>query len=65
LIQCYGQGIPQDGDYGGRTRDAVKNVQRFHGFVGDKIDGVYGPKTRNVMAFPQLDAAGHNLGCWL
>lgn len=62
LIRCYGQRIAQDGHYGAATRDAVKNVQRFHGLT---VDGVYGPKTRSVMTFSKfrLDTT-HYTHCW-
>jgi hypothetical protein len=65
LNQCYGQNLTHDGDYGNATGNAVKNVQRFHRFPAADIDGVYGPQTRNAMAFPKINDAGAYVGCWI
>ncbi|MEU8139710.1 peptidoglycan-binding domain-containing protein [Streptodolium elevatio] len=64
LNECYGQGLTHDGDYGPSTRQAVVNVQTFHGFPPADRDGVYGPQTRNAMEFPAFSAGGTFLGCW-
>ncbi len=39
-----GDGV--DGDYGSKTRTAVRSFQRDHG--GLQVDGTYGPNTRNA-----------------
>lgn len=63
LRRCYGQNIAQDAQYGSATRQAVKNVQAFHGL---SADGVYGPNTRNAMAFAKyLPNGGAYVGCWI
>lgn len=64
LNECYGQGLTHDSDYGAATRQAVVNVQTFHGFPPADRDGVYGPQTRNAMAFPKFNSAGSIVGCW-
>jgi peptidoglycan hydrolase-like protein with peptidoglycan-binding domain len=61
LRRCYGQGIVWDAIYGGATRDAVRNVQRFHGITDD---GTYGPQTHKAMVFPKYDTKGNYLRCW-
>jgi hypothetical protein len=57
LIKCYGQNLGPSGDdgkYGSRTQEGVRNVQRFHNHVenaGLVVDGIYGPKTLAKMEF--------------
>jgi murein L,D-transpeptidase YcbB/YkuD len=59
---CYGQGLTVDGEYGPRTRDAVRNIQRFHGI---SADGVFGPVTNLHMAYPKYrESNGAYAGCW-
>lgn len=41
-----GQPVTIDGDFGPRTDEAVRNVQRFFGLV---VDGIVGPKTWGVI----------------
>jgi hypothetical protein len=61
LNKCYGQGIAVDGKYEGETREAVRNVQRFHNHFGAGLaeDGLYGPNTAFYMEF--VNTQGQ---CW-
>ena len=43
-----------DGDFGGNTQQAVRDVQRVYGI---RIDGVYGPQTRGALCW--LTVSGH------
>lgn len=63
LRLCYGQEpVAVDGIFGQITRRAVMNVQRFHGIT---VDGVFGPQTNLVMAWPKYDYfTGAFRGCW-
>lgn len=49
LVQCNGQSVTIDGNYGAATRQAVANVQQQHGLPAD---GAYGPSTLEVMSWP-------------
>jgi peptidoglycan hydrolase-like protein with peptidoglycan-binding domain len=49
LVQCNGQNVTIDGNYGAATSQAVANVQRQHGLPPD---GAYGPSTLEVMSWP-------------
>jgi Putative peptidoglycan binding domain len=49
LVQCNGQNVTIDGNYGAATTQAVANVQRQHGLPAD---GAYGPSTLEVMSWP-------------
>jgi len=63
LNYCYGQGLRRDGVYGPATEAAVENVQRFHGFPPEDIDGWYGPQTRAAMVWPKFrNSVYHH--CW-
>lgn len=42
--------LTPDGDYGERTKAAVKAVQELIGFKGKDIDGIWGNKTSNAFA---------------
>lgn len=65
LRRCYGQKIPWDAIYGIKTRDAVKNVQRFHKFKEEDIDGEYGSQTRAAMVWPKYrDSDNKYSHCW-
>ena len=33
----------------GSSGEGVKELQRFFGFTGSDVDGIYGPKTENAM----------------
>jgi peptidoglycan hydrolase-like protein with peptidoglycan-binding domain len=46
MVNCYGQNIAVDSNFGPATRSALINVQRQ---VGVTADGVYGPATRSRM----------------
>ncbi|MGW0218821.1 peptidoglycan-binding domain-containing protein [Micromonospora chokoriensis] len=46
LNTCYRKGLTVDGDFGGKTRDALKSVQSALGIASD---GVYGPQTARAM----------------
>lgn len=61
LFKCYGQNIAIDGMYEGQTREAVRNVQKFHNHFGAGLteDGIYGPKTMTYMEFYNTDKE-----CW-
>lgn len=43
---CYGKGLVEDGDFGGNTERALREVQDK---VGTRVDGQYGPNTRRAM----------------
>ncbi|HKA83398.1 MAG TPA: peptidoglycan-binding domain-containing protein [Acidimicrobiales bacterium] len=49
LVQCNGQSVTIDGNFGAATTQAVANVQRQHGLPAD---GAYGPATLEVMSWP-------------
>ena len=49
LVQCNGQSVTIDGNFGASTSEAVANVQRQHGLPAD---GAYGPSTLEVMSWP-------------
>jgi Putative peptidoglycan binding domain len=49
LVQCNGQSVTIDGNFGASTSQAVANVQRQHGLPAD---GAYGPATLEVMSWP-------------
>jgi hypothetical protein len=55
LNVCNGQRIPADGVNGDATRRALANVQSAHGI---RVDGGYGPATREVMAWPTAPEDG-------
>jgi hypothetical protein len=65
LQKCYGQNLGPagaDGEYGPRTQEGVRNVQRFHNQTenaGLVVDGIYGPKTAARMEF--INSLGR---CW-
>lgn len=44
------RGIEADGDFGSETLTALKNFQKWAGFSGKYIDGVYGPGTAKMLA---------------
>ncbi|WP_052302767.1 peptidoglycan-binding domain-containing protein [Cellulomonas flavigena] len=46
-----------DGDFGAKTRTAVKAVQRS---LGITVDGVYGPTTNHYMKWPGPWEGGYN-----
>ena len=50
INECYRPSprLALDGDYGPRTKAAVRRVQRR---IGTAADGIYGPKTRSLMMF--------------
>ncbi|MCJ0872678.1 peptidoglycan-binding protein [Streptomyces sp. AP-93] len=43
---CYGESLVEDGDFGGKTRDALIRTQKK---AGTAADGEYGPNTRKAM----------------
>lgn len=45
---CYGKRLDVDGDFGPRTKQAMKEVQRA---AGAEDDGIYGPEARGKMKF--------------
>ena len=49
LVDCHGQTVTVDGQYGPQTADAVVAVQRQAGIAPD---GEYGPATLEVMRWP-------------
>jgi peptidoglycan hydrolase-like protein with peptidoglycan-binding domain len=49
LVQCNGQSVTIDGNFGAATSEALKNVQRQHGLPED---GAFGPATLEVMSWP-------------
>ena len=54
LVDCYGEVVTIDGDYGSETAGAVAAVQRRAGIAPD---GEYGPATVAVMRWPAIGAA--------
>lgn len=48
LNECYGESLILDGDFGPRTRDALKRAQADEDI---SVDGGYGPQTRNALAW--------------
>lgn len=46
---CNDQTVAVDGDYGDETRRAVRAIQERGGTTPD---GIYGPRTRDVMSWP-------------
>lgn len=52
LNACYGQGLVEDGDFGGNTERAVRNVQAI---IGVPVDGRAGPITRKAMLWQAYD----------
>ncbi|SCE80783.1 Putative peptidoglycan binding domain-containing protein [Micromonospora coriariae] len=55
LNTCYRKGLTVDGDFGGKTRDALKSVQ---GSLKISQDGVYGPQTARAMNHIIAEASG-------
>lgn len=55
LNSCYSQSLRTDGEYGTRTRDAVRAAQRqinqTWAWANIAEDGEYGPQTRAYMGF--------------
>ena len=56
LVQCHGQAVTIDGEYGPETAAGVSSVQSSAGIAAD---GEYGPATLEAMRWP-VDGAG---GC--
>ncbi|MFF9340204.1 peptidoglycan-binding protein [Streptomyces sp. NPDC014773] len=48
LDECYGESLDVDGDFGPRTRDALKRAQAEEDI---SVDGGYGPQTRNALSW--------------
>ncbi|MFE5242376.1 MULTISPECIES: peptidoglycan-binding domain-containing protein [unclassified Streptomyces] len=48
LNKCYRESLDVDGDFGPRTRDALKRAQAREGI---SVDGGYGPQTRNALTW--------------
>ena len=55
LNNCYGFNLTVDGSYGTKTDQAVRGVQAARSI---RIDGVYGPQTRNAMLWSVTNSAG-------
>lgn len=56
LAGCNGQAVPVDGSYGDALGWALGAVQSAAGLT---VDGIYGPETREAMAWPtELDDGG-------
>ncbi|MFC9897742.1 peptidoglycan-binding protein [Nocardia sp. NPDC127579] len=49
LKRCYGADISVDGQFGPRTKSALKSAQRT---AGAGSDGIYGPETREKLKWP-------------
>ncbi|KAK3312223.1 hypothetical protein B0H66DRAFT_644495 [Apodospora peruviana] len=49
--ECYGASLDVDNDYGSKTKDAVKVMQKKLGLKGSNVDGIYGPQTGGLMKF--------------
>jgi hypothetical protein len=56
LNRCYGRSLTVDGNFGALTKAAVQYVQQAYGL---SPDGVYGPKTAQVMYFPGHASSGY------
>jgi peptidoglycan hydrolase-like protein with peptidoglycan-binding domain len=61
LRYCYAQDIAIDGNFGPRTRDALRRVQ---GRVGAQQDGVYGPETARKMKFSHITSTSAQHCSW-
>ncbi|KAK3364391.1 peptidoglycan-binding domain 1 protein [Lasiosphaeria hispida] len=48
LNLCYGSKLDVDGDFGGKTKTALKAAQKA---AGADDDGIYGPETRSRIKF--------------
>ncbi|MFJ8146394.1 peptidoglycan-binding protein [Streptomyces sp. NPDC096048] len=48
LNECYDESLDVDGQFGPRTRDALKRAQAEEDI---SVDGGYGPQTRNALAW--------------
>jgi peptidoglycan hydrolase-like protein with peptidoglycan-binding domain len=48
LNLCNGASLDVDGDFGGKTKAALKKAQKAN---GADDDGVYGPETRSLIKF--------------
>ena len=59
LVQCHGEAVTVDGQYGPQTADAVAAVQRQAGITPD---GAYGPATMEAMRWP-VDGTGGTPEC--
>jgi peptidoglycan hydrolase-like protein with peptidoglycan-binding domain len=57
LNVCYQERLALDGRFGPTTEAALKRAQARE---GAKVNGVYGPQTRNLMRW----AGGNPWGCW-
>lgn len=65
LIDCYGQSITRDADFGPRTEDALKTAQLWEQYVNHKpigVTGVYNPATRDAIMWPTY-VNGVRTGC--
>lgn len=59
---CYGKSLAEDGDFGGNTYTALRQVQAT---IGTTVDGQYGPHTRDKMKFMQAESDGIHIHCFL
>lgn len=62
LNVCYGKNLVEDGDFGGNTYTALRQVQAAIG--GLTVDGQYGPHTRNAMHFMEAESDGIHIHCY-
>lgn len=51
LNELCGQNLKEDGKFGEKTEEAVKNLQRVFFKRPEDIDGIYGPKTYECLKF--------------
>ncbi|WP_432278733.1 peptidoglycan-binding domain-containing protein [Nocardia carnea] len=49
LRACYNADISTDGQFGPKTKAALKRAQAS---AGTTADGIYGPKTRDALKWP-------------
>ncbi|KAH8898742.1 hypothetical protein GQ53DRAFT_359564 [Thozetella sp. PMI_491] len=55
LNECYGKSLDVDGDYGAKTKAAVKSMQ---GKIGASADGIWGSETGSLMKFYASSSGG-------
>ena len=64
-----GNGLVADGDYGEKTAEVVKDLQRLINCEEEEVDGNFGPLTRKLLAtddgpdFNKIPADNEDCGC--
>ncbi|MDQ0955843.1 hypothetical protein QFZ24_009852 [Streptomyces phaeochromogenes] len=60
LNRCYSAGLSVDGAFGDKTEAALRRAQSL---AGVKVDGEYGPATRQYMKWPTYSDATTKVTC--